>query len=194
MKVLVIDEYGFEYALWGLGLSYNQVPERSVERIASIEYSNILNRLQIIADKLYNKDTGENKFLESISVWLDITAPRYWWQQFDTYRSGVSKQSSSTMHTLMKRELTQEDFESFIDPVILNLLNTYIKEGDFAKAKNILPEGFLQRRVVTTNYKTLRHIYHQRVSHRLKEWTTFCSAIKEQTLYPKYITGEEDGR
>lgn len=171
MKVDVLYEAGYFEALLGLSLSYEQPLEKMVT----------------VAAKLAHKDCGHNKFLESIAVWLDITAARYWWQQFDTYRVGVSKQSGSTMHTVLHRALTQDDFEQPIAQQILVRLNELISGKYFELVKNELPEGFLQRRIVCTNYKVLRHIITQRESHRLKEWHTFCDAVRAQIEYPGFL-------
>ena len=164
MKVQVLREAGYEEALLGLSLSYNQPTEK----------------MSRVADRLYCHDDGHNKFLESIVVWLDIIAPRYWWQQFDTYRVGMTKQSESTMHTIMKREIVQKDFERPIHQATLEHLNKLIAQRDFEAVKLELPEGFLQRRVVCTNYKVLRHIIAQRRRHRLPEWVLFCEATASQ--------------
>jgi len=175
MKIEILHEAGYKEALLGISLSYNQPIEN----------------MSKVANKLAHKDGGHNKFLESIAVWLDIIAPRYWWQQFDTYRIGVTKQSESTMHTILKGLLTELDFEIPISTVLLDRLNTLIKKKLFKQVKAELPESFLQRRVVCTNYKTLRHIYHQRKSHRLGEWYTFCREIFYNLNYPKFISKED---
>ena len=84
MKIKILKEAGYDEALLGLSLSYNTKIER----------------MDKVAAKLYCKDGGHNKFLESICVWLDITAARYWWQEFDTYRIGVTKLGSGTTMAL----------------------------------------------------------------------------------------------
>jgi hypothetical protein len=171
MKVQVLREAGYEEALLGLSLSYNQPVEK----------------MSRVANRLYCHDDGHNKFLESITVWLDIVAPRYWWQQFDTYRVGMTKQSESTMHTLMKRPLAQNDFEHPIHPATLERLNDLIAVRDFETVKIELPEGFLQRRVVCTNYKVLRHVITQRLRHRLPEWIFFCQEIVTKLEYGIFV-------
>lgn len=176
MKIRVLREAGYEEALLGLSLSYNQPTEKMAR----------------VADRLYSHDDGHNKFLESIAVWLDIVAPRYWWQQFDTYRVGMTKQSQSTMHTLMKRLLVQEDFEQPIHPATLEHLNDLIAQRAFETVKLELPEGFLQRRIVCTNYKVLRHIVAQRKRHRLPEWVQFCEAIISQIELAAFIGPLDD--
>jgi len=171
MKVKILGEAGGPWAREGLRLSYNQPLEKMGE----------------VAYKLATQDDGHNKFLESIVAWLDITAPRYWWQQFDTYRIGVTKQSESTMHTILNRPLTQKDFEGDICEETLNRLNNLIAKEDFLQLKLELPESFLQRRIVCLNYKVLRHIIKQRKHHRLPEWPYFCYNILDNLRYKEYL-------
>ena len=171
MRVIIIDEQGFDSAMLGLSLSYGSDVSRMPARAA----------------KLANMDGGHNKFLESIVVWLDITAPRYWWQQFDTYRVGVTKQSESTMHTLMRGKLTHADYAEGTPLSSIEIVNAAIEAGDLEAAKAALPEGFLQRRVVCTNYKALRHIIAQRKDHKLYEWQTFCLRLAAGLRHPEYL-------
>lgn len=163
MEVKIIETCGLFSALLGLSLNKNQ----SVEHMPNV------------AEKLATKDGGHNKFLESIVVWLDINAPRYWWSQFDTYRVGITKQSQSTMHTILKRPLNYSDFDGFLPECIITELNDAIRCKNFMLVKRLLPESFLQRRIVCTNYKALRNICHQRINHKLSEWQTFCKTISE---------------
>lgn len=174
MHVKVVKEAGYDEALLGISFSYN----------APIE------RMPTTAGKLAHMDGGHNKFLESIGVWIDIDAPRYWWSQFDTYRIGTTKQSESTMHTLVRRSLTQDDFEDEIDERVLDILNYFIKGDNLKRAKAHLPEAFLQRRLVFTNYKTLRNVYAQRLTHKLPQWQFFCDALVSQLEHPEFITKE----
>jgi len=167
----VLREAGCDEAMLGISLSYNQTVVRA----------------RAIAKKLAMKDGGHNKFLESIVVWIDIVAPRYWWQEFDTYRVGVTKQSESTMHTLMKRQLDQNDFANTIPGSILIILNKLISINKLKKAKSLLPESFLQRRIVCTNYKALRHMISQRKGHKLQEWQDFIVAMYDQLLYHDFV-------
>lgn len=142
-----------------------------------------------IADKLAPKDGGHNKFLEAIPVSLLIRAPRYWWAEADTYRVGTTKSSQSTMHTLKKRALTQEDFSNPIESVYLEYINKLIKDGaDKTTIKNALPEGFMQTRLVVLNYKVLRNMYSQRKSHELIEWREFCKFIVDTLPFSHWIT------
>ena len=172
MRIELLEECGFEQALKGIALSYGSYPNKKV------------------ADRLAWRSGGHNKFLEGMIVWLEIDAPRYWWSQFDTYRVGTTKQSESTMHTLLKRELTKDDFEGKMDHNVLGILNKMIRNKDFDKAKKHLPESFLQKRIVTTNYKTLQNMIQQRKTHRLKEWDKFIQVVVSQAEYPEYLFKE----
>ena len=151
------------------------------------------------------------KCMRMVTVWFDLTAPRYFWTQFDTYKYLV-RCSESTMHTITRRPLKLEDFE--IDEqdgaselftkafaVILDMVNTmrrrYTEEGN-AVAKRVwwrriiklLPQSYMQKSTICTNYQTLRNMYIWRKDHKLSEWSDFCSWVK--TLpYSELITGEE---
>jgi thymidylate synthase ThyX len=172
MEVKLLTEHGLEEALLGLSLSYNCAEDKDMLKVAN---------------KLAHQDGGHNVFLEQIQCWFDIDAPRYWWQQFDRYRVGTTRQSESTMHTLTKRPLEQRDFEGGVPELWLNELNEIILRKDWAKAKRLIPEAFLQRRVVTINYKSLRNIVKQRKTHRLREWVYFCTCIEDTIKQPEWL-------
>lgn len=106
MEIKIIKEAGYEQAILGLSLSHGSTIERAKE----------------VAVNLAPKDGGHNKILESIYVWLDIIAPRFWWQEADTYRLST-KQSASTMHTIQKQLLDNDDFERPLHPHILDSIN-----------------------------------------------------------------------
>ena len=193
MKVEILDEHGHEIALFGIGLSYAKTSRISFDKFKNVDlapgkHSETGELMEQLGWDLSVKDTGENKFLESIAVWLDITAPRYWWQQADTYRIGVTKQSESTMHTLLSRPLSQDNFSVKLPEYIIQTINNAIYDNDLELAKALLPESFLQRRIVCLNYKVLRHIYQQRHDHTLKEWRLFCEVLINNLREPEYIT------
>ncbi len=177
MDVLILKEAGYAEAIFGLSLSHGVSLERARD----------------VALKLSAKDGGHNKVLESIYVWLNVVAPRYWWQEADTYRLST-KQSASTMHTIQKRPLTQNDFEQNIHPEALDTVNRLIsfynetKNVDvLVRLKNELPEGFLQRRIWVLNYKCLRNILLQRTTHRLPQWKYFCRHIRANIEHPELL-------
>ena len=171
MKIQIIEEHGYRSALLGLCLSYNQDPDR----------------MPGVAKKLCFKGDGHNKYLESIVVWMDMDAPRYFWQQFDTYRVGTTKQSESTMHTVTARPLQQADFEHPLPEVYLQHLNELIAEKKWQSVKQDLPESFLQRRIVCLNYMTLQRMIRQRKTHRLAEWRTFIDEVLRQAAHPELL-------
>ena len=171
MKIHVLREAGLEEAMLGLSLSYDQPIDKMPE----------------VAHKLMLRGGAHTKFLESIVIWLDITAPRYWWQQFDTYRVGVTKQSGSTMHNILKQGVDQTNFEGGISRETLIRINKLIATEKFKQVKRELPEAFLQRRIVCLNYKVINHIIGQRERHRLVEWRIFCTAMRDVLTFKEFL-------
>ena len=195
MKVEVLKEDGYMEALLGMSLSYYDHETAIDDWWDGDKYVRAKDR----AGKLAHKDGGHNKFLESIQLWVYIQASRDFWQEMDTYRSGVSKQSASTMHTLDKRAVTINDFEVGTSPAIIDAFNVCLVEykdptgehyKDITRLKKNLPEGWLQERVICLNYKALRHIYAQREKHRLKDWRYFCEEILKQVAHKEFIISE----
>ena len=140
--------------------------------------------------------SAEQKFLESIDVWIFIQASRDFWSEFDTYRVDMTKQSSSTMHTLSKRQVTMDDFEIGTSSLAVSSLNQaleYYHTEDSLTFHNVsilkknLPEGWLQERVAKTSYKTLKWILEQRDGHRLEQWKQFKEDILSQIEHPEFI-------
>lgn len=196
MQVTVINESGYEEALYGLSLSFKDRATNYSEWWTSERYE----KMKALSFKMFNKDGGHNKFLESMVVWIDIEAPRGWWQEFDTYRVGTTKQSESTMHTIQKRPVTLDDFEEcthlsmvvafneILRDVTENFSNTKpLHDTDLERIKNSLPEGYLQRRVVCLNYKVLRNMITQRSTHRLRYWKDFIREVRNQVKYPTLL-------
>ena len=129
------------------------------------------------------------KHLRMVQVWVKITGPMAWWKQMDTYRFGVEKVATSTMHTLMKKPLTEDDFEHdcvnddymhFMLDSINTSMEAWRHERDEEYKKQIwrsiiqaLPESYLQERTVMISYAALRNIVRQREGHKLYEWKQF---------------------
>ena len=196
MEVTVMEEYGYNMALYGLSLSFKDRGVPFDEWWTRDRYE----KMDILSKKMFNKDGGHNKFLEAIVVWIDLEASRSFWQEFDTYRVGTTKQSESTMHSIQFRTLTLEDFEEGTDTVMIDRYNNILKEvtnnfknkkmlrgEDLERAKSNLPEGFLQRRLVCTNYKVLRNMFMQRRAHRLRYWKLFISEVLRQVKHPELL-------
>ena len=183
-----VDEAGYDAAL--RGLAHNKKKETA--------------QMTVVAEKLAGLDGGHNKFLESIIVWLDVTAPRYWWQEADTFRLST-KQSESTMHTLTQELLAidindSDSVEAFIadnfeprscSAQTLKWIYEAAQEKDIVEIKKKLPEGFLQTRMWCMNYKTLRNIILQRRSHRLPHWKEFIAQTLAVLNHPELLPGLE---
>lgn len=187
MEIKVLEEAGHCLAVGGMQFSH-QV-ECPLNEIEPTKYANTKR-----ARALCDKDGGHNKFLESIAVWIDMRMPLKFWKQFDTYRTGVTKQSKSTMHSIMKRSLDKGDFNYEISPMILAFLNEMIENKEFDKLTDSLPEGYLQTRRVMISYKGIRSILLQREFHKLAEWRFFRVAIINQLKHPDLLGITKGGK
>ena len=147
-----------------------------------------------LASRLAAAGSDHRKFLRQIFVSLDITAPLYWWKEFDTYKVGTVANSCSTMHKIQAKEFTREDFScdrltddalAVLDSVIAYIeseRNKYNETKDKAHWHNmiqLLPSSFNQLRTVSLNYEVLISIYYARRHHKLAEWHTLCEAIEK---------------
>lgn len=164
--------------------------------------------------RLHDAGTDHRKFMRMIVVYVDITAPLYWWKEFDTYKVGTVANACSTMHTIHKKEFTLEDFscehvldETFTGEVIPKvLLDATIKclnenRAHYLSTKDkrywwqmiqLLPASYNQKRTVMLNYEVLANIYKSRKNHKLDEWRDFCDWIKTLPLAALLITDEDD--
>lgn len=184
MKVTILEEAGHDLALRGMAYSYK---DRAIDPDSwwETQRERALKRAPLLAPM----DAGHNKFLRQIELWMDIEACRAWWSEFDTYKVGTVANSESTMHTLSKRPPTQLDFEEGTDFEVVDAFSrVWLKaKGDVTTLKMNLPEGFLQRRMVTMNYGVLRNVIDQREGHRLKWWGVFIDAVRQQVAHPEYL-------
>ena len=154
--------------------------------------------------RLRNAGTDHRKFMRMITVYVDITAPLYWWKEFDTYKVGTVANSCSTMHKIHAKEFTLDDFscEYLYLPLqdlrpTIDLLNTYREryletkdKSDWYQMIQLLPSSYNQRRTVMLNYEVLANIYKSRRNHKLDEWHVFCEWI-ENLPYSELIIGEK---
>jgi len=180
MEIKILHESPINLALFGLGLSHGLTSNITYEHFA--QDTALVKRLTEVAHRLAPLGKGHNKFLESIQVWLDIKAPRFFWVDFDTYRTGITKQSEATNHTI-KRELNQNDFENPIPTSFLDEVNKEINKENFLRVKEILPESFLQKRIVNLNYKCLQNILLQRETHKLPQFRLLCECLRTNLKY-----------
>lgn len=163
--------------------------------------------------KLAQAGTDHRKFMRMMPVYVRITAPLYWWKEFDTYKVGTVANSCSTMHKIQEKEFTLDDFScEHLD--LLNIAPSYdvnfnyrlvigikylnaVREK-FIKTKDkaywwqmiqLLPSSYNQTRNVMLNYEVLSNMYHSRKNHKLDEWREFCKWI-ENLPYAELIIGE----
>ena len=170
-----------------------------------------------LCKNLIKAGSSDRKFLRMIHVQANVTAPLYWWKEYDTYKVGTTTNSTSTMHTIHKRDLTLDDFSyehllkrgiDFLQNLIYEInrnRNLYTKgfkgvPSDDAygvrptdktlwwQMIQLLPSSFNQMRTIDLNYETLFSIYHQRKGHKLDEWREFCKWI-ETLPYMKEFLG-----
>lgn len=168
--------------------------------------------------RLCNAGTDHRKFMRMIVVYADLTAPMYWWSEYDTYKIGTVANSTSKMHKMLAKPFEMNDFsfdklpgwkyatkvnvfETVARPIVdtLNeLRDTWIRETDETKKKQIwyailqlLPVSYNQKRTVMLNYEVLANIYKSRKDHKLDEWRKFCEWI-EELPFSELITGKED--
>jgi len=177
MELSIVEEAGMKSAIQGMAFSFQT--ECKLKDLKDLTMKDIDR-----AFALCKLDGGHNKFLESIMVWIDIRASLKMWKQLDTYRVGVTKQSKSTMHTIMRKYLTYKDFDAPVSTQVLTELNNAIEENEFEKVCDNLPSSFLQTRRVCLNYKAIRNIIKQRRTHKLPEWQQLCEFFFTNLQYP----------
>ena len=146
-----------------------------------------------LATKLAVAGSDHRNFLRQIIVSMDITAPLYWWKEFDTYKVGTVANSTSTMHKIQAKEFTRDDFScdrltddalAVLDSLIAYLEGERVKFNDtkdrtyWHNMIQLLPSSYNQMRTVSMNYEVLINIYYARKNHKLAEWHTLCDAIK----------------
>lgn len=195
LKVRVLEESGYRPALLGLSLSFYDHAEDLDTWFDEEKFDRAVKR----ATALAGKGGGHDKFLRSINLQLFIQAPRSFWSEFHTYGIGVTKNSSSTMHTLSKRPVTADDFSSGTSEGSIAAFNLCLKEyhdtnspwcKDVTRLKDNLPEGWLQERQVSTNYAAVLGMLRQRETHRLRYWEEFCSGVVGLVEHPELLKGE----
>ncbi len=173
-------------------------PLNSWDRIDSVYDENgdyILGENDLsLASRLAHAGSDHRKFLRMIFVSVDITAPLYWWKEFDTYKVGTVANSTSTMHKIHAKPIEREDFScDRLDEEGMRALDALIEylEGQrkqFCENKEdrqpwhniiqLLPSSYNQMRTVTLNYENLINMYYARKTHKLAEWHTLCAWIE----------------
>ena len=200
IKIENIDVYGFEAAIRGARNPMNSwhlmdsCTNNGEFEIGEKDYD-LLRRLTIAGPE-------HRKWNRMVTATMDITAPLYWWKEYDTYKVATVANSCSTMHKIQAKEFTLDDFSCehleeypkwLLSEVILEL-NKNRKDFNETKDKDywwqmiqLLPSSYNQKRTVHLNYETLGAMYRQRRHHKLDEWREFCSMI-EGLPYSEFIT------
>lgn len=167
-----------------------------------------------LMQRLSKAGSEHRKYLRMLPVWCDITAPLYWWKEFDTYKIGTVANSCSTMHKIAEKEFTMEDFSyEHLNRIgtstlweIIDSLNTarnlYLEGGEYkgeyyeAKDKQVwwqmiqlLPSSYNQKRSIFMNGEVLLNIYNQRWGHKLDEWREVCLFIEDCPYWPFIESG-----
>ena len=161
-----------------------------------------------LAKRLAHAGTDHRKFLRQIFVSVDITAPLYWWKEFDTYKVGTVANSTSTMHKIHTKKFERDDFShdrldegglAALDAVITYLESEREKfvadKSDRQSWHNMiqmLPSSYNQMRTVTMNYENLINIYYARRAHKLAEWHVLCDWIMSLPYAADLIAVKED--
>lgn len=200
-----VEVFGWEAAIRGMRNSFNSW-DKSDSRYNADSGKYEVGPADIeLMDRLSRSGPSHAKFLRYINVTLDITAPRYWWAEMDTYKVGTVRNSCSTMHKVQAKEFERADFScEHLDEESLVALDTLISvmnrardrfnncgknKDDWWQMIQLLPASLNQKATVQLNYQVLQNIYFTRKDHRLDEWHTFCRWI-EELPYSQLIIGK----
>ena len=206
IKVENIDTWGFEHAIRGMRNPLNSwarsdssfedyVPDYAMDTARTYPCVKIgANDLKLMR-QLYTGGQPHRKYLRQIFAVMDITAPLYWWKEFDTYKVGTTANSCSTMHKIAAKEFTLSDFsiEHLSEDVIgkpfkdiidcLNffrgLYNQNKDKSDWWQMIQLLPSSYNQRRTVSMTYENVMNMLDYREGHKLDEWREFCKILKQ---------------
>ena len=158
-----------------------------------------------LAMRLAKAGSDHRKYLRMIFVSVDVTAPLYWWKEYDTYKVATVANSTSTMHKIHSKPFSMDDFscdhmtdgtKKFMETVVAELENIRLRfketksKDDWYDMIQLLPSSYNQMRTCTFNYETLINIYRARKNHKLAEWQTFCDWIETLPYAEQLITFE----
>lgn len=215
IKIENIEVYGWKAAIRGMRNPLNSWDKSDSIKDVDTGRIAIGNSDLALMKKLCRAGTDHRKFMRMINVTCDITAPMYWWKEFDTYKVGTVRNSCSTMHTVTNKPFTLDDFscENLNPMVIDGCLHSGCKlvlielidvlngvRSDYVRTNNkfywwqiiqLLPSSYNQRATVQMNYEVLANMYHSRKNHKLDEWREFCRWV-ESLPHSELITGDSN--
>jgi hypothetical protein len=203
IKIENVGIYGWKAAVRGMRNPMNSWDKDDIiiDEYGLVEIGE--NNLELMKN-LVKAGSDHSKFMRMITVTLDITAPLYWWKEFDTYKIGTVRNSCSTMHKIHDKEFELSDFSheylipeavEFLEEIILNLNDMRMLHNEYDKYADrnpkikgkkhcwqhiiqLLPSSYNQKATVQLNYAVLRNMYHSRKNHKLDCWRFFCEWIE----------------
>lgn len=209
VRVDDVNVWGFNHAMRGM-----RNPMNSWDRADTIfDLEGDVFRMgdadQQLMHKLFRAGTEHRKYMRQIFVSMDITAPLYWWKEFDTYKVGTTANSCSTMHKIAAKEFTDDDFSlehleghaNFCAGMVIETLNDYRKKYLNTKDKRywwcliqLLPSSYNQKRTVTMDYENAASMIRQRTGHKLDEWNDFVKVLSDLPYMDDIMNGDGGDR
>lgn len=211
IKIDEVETYGWQAAIRGMRNPKNSWDKSDTTQCCGCDKdcASINNKLCVgnadlkLMEILGAAGTDHGKYLRMITVTADITAPLYWWKEYDTYKVGTVANSCSTMHKIQAKEFVLSDFSTehlsatnlIVFSMVIDAMNN--ARLDFLQRKDkkdwwqmiqMLPTCYNQKRTVQLNYAVLKNMYHSRQNHKLDEWREFCKWV-ETLPYSQLITG-----
>ena len=211
IKIDEVETYGWQAAIRGMRNPKNSWDKSDTTQCCGCDKdcASINNKLCVgnaylkLMETLGAAGTDHGKYLRMITVTADITAPLYWWKEYDTYKVGTVANSCSTMHKIQAKEFVLSDFSTehlsatnlIVFSMVIDAMNN--ARLDFLQRKDkkdwwqmiqMLPTCYNQKRTVQLNYAVLKNMYHSRQNHKLDEWREFCKWV-ETLPYSQLITG-----
>lgn len=207
IKVENIEVFGWEAAMRGMRNPMNSWAKSDTVFAGWDDKSPIIGENDMkLMKNLRKAGTDHRKYLRMINVTMDITAPMYWWSEYDTYKVGTVANSCSKMHRIHAKEFTLDDFSyehldtgwyTCLNETIIPLLNRAREKYVETKDKyywwmliQLLPASYNQRRTVQLNYEVLLNMYHARKEHKLDEWREFCKIIESLPYFKEICLSE----
>lgn len=206
LKIEKTEVFGWNSAIRGMRNPLNSWDKSDTRFNWEIGRTVIGENDLALMKRLSNAGSDHAKFLRMINVTVDITAPLYWWKEFDTYKVGTVANSCSTMHKIHAKEFTLADFSwERLNERSVRILEAVIEELNFNREKfietkdktywhqmiQLLPTSYNQKRTVQFNYQVLKSMYFARRNHKLDEWHTLCEWMEKLPYFKEICVDEQ---